>query len=203
MVKAWTALSALALAAVLAGCGTASNGTTTSPGTNVLQATPPANSTTNAATTGSNSTGAGGSPTSSKWISYHASSKTADVTLKAGLNGGFDFNGYSKGKMTVTVPKGWTVDVTFTNEASVNHSAEIVPYSQLKSSSTFTPAFSGASTPNPTTGTSKGVTQNFTFTASKSGKYGIVCAVPGHDDLGMWDTFVVSSSASVPSVATT
>lgn len=187
MVKTWTTLGAIVLVVGLAGCGTTGN---------------TASSSTNASTNNTASTSSGATSTSSKWMSYDASTKTANLTLEAGSGGGFDFNGYTKGAMTVTVPNGWTVDVSFTDEVSVPHSAMIVPFSQVHSGENFTPAFSGAQTSNPTTGSAKGATESFTFTANKVGKYGIVCAVPGHDDAGMWDTFVVSGSASTPSVTT-
>lgn len=183
MTKLLTTLSSVAIAVVLTGCGAAANN-------------PPSTGTNAPASTSSSSS------STSKYISYDASSKTANLTLNAGVSGGFDFNGYTKGAMTVTIPQGWTVNVTFTNQATVNHSAEIVPFSQVKAGKNFTPAFSGAAISNPTLGISQGVTKKFSFTADKAGKYGIICAVPGHDDAGMWDTLVVSSSASTPSIST-
>jgi hypothetical protein len=40
----------------------------------------------------------------------------------------------------------------------------------------------------------------FTFTANKAGTYMIICAYPGHAIAGMWDTFVVSSTAKTASI---
>ncbi|MCL6547921.1 MAG: hypothetical protein K6T30_03315 [Alicyclobacillus sp.] len=140
-------------------------------------------------------------PATSKWMTFDASAKTVNLRLEAGINDGFNFNGYANGKMTVTVPLGWKVNVKFVNDSAMPHSAMIVPFNQVKGSR-YTPAFPGAFTPNPDTGVGKGVAQTFAFTADKAGQYGIVCAVPGHDEAGMWDILVVTGNANRPSIAT-
>jgi sulfocyanin len=130
--------------------------------------------------------------------------KTVNLTLIAAYKGGFDFNGYSQGKMTITVPVGDKVNVTFSNNAPTPHSAMFVAFSKTPASiSSPATSFKGASSPNPMNGTSKGTTQKFSFTTVKAGKYLLICAVPGHAAAGMWDNFVVSSSAKVGSIKTT
>ena len=135
-----------------------------------------------------------------KWLTWNASTHTAAITLIASYNSaldGYNFNGYGKGKMVITVPVGAHVKVTFKNKSSaLTHSALVTPYSQRNSAGTFPLAFPGASTSDPTTGTAADVTEHFSFVASKVGTYAIVCAVPGHNAFGMWDTLKVVKSGS-------
>ena len=92
------------------------------------------------------------------------------------------------------------VNVVFTNKASLPHSAVFTAYSNVQAASGgFAPAFQGASSPNPVSGTPAGQKQQFTFVATKAGKYALVCAVPGHVQAGMWDVLMVTKSGA-PSV---
>ncbi|MFO2550920.1 hypothetical protein JI721_14385 [Alicyclobacillus cycloheptanicus] len=143
-----------------------------------------------------------------QWIMSNPSQKSGIIDLEANYNdndGGMNFDGYSNGAMTVTVPKGWTVQVKFSNDSSMTvHSVMVVPFSD-RTNSSFTPtdvAFKGAATPNAESGTLNGQTQTFIFTATKPGKYAIVCGIPGHAALGMWDTLVVSDTSTSISVST-
>jgi sulfocyanin len=148
---------------------------------------------------GGQASSSGSSSTVSKYLTSDASTKTVDLTLVAGATnalGGFNFDGYGNGKLTVTVPEGWKVVVTCTNRQSVPHSCAIV-----SGAASTTPAFSGASTPDPTTGLPQGQSASFTFTPDQTGTYRIACLVPGHEDAGMWDTLVVASGGS-PSITT-
>ncbi|MCF8564520.1 hypothetical protein LLE49_07150 [Alicyclobacillus tolerans] len=141
----------------------------------------------------------------SHWLVEHPRARSVDLTLVAGFNNhnrGFNFNGYSNGDMAVTVPKGWTVHVTFQNRNGIAHSAMIVPYNQHAKPSRFTPAFSGSSTSNPSTGVARNSIQTFQFKADKTGQYAIICGVPGHAAAGMWDVFRVSDTAKTPSLTT-
>jgi len=132
----------------------------------------------------------------SSWLKWNAASKTANLTLVAASSAagnGFNFNGYANGKLVVKVPVGAKVHVTFRNaSATVPHSAMIVTYAS-RTSTSLTPAFPGATTANAMSGVAKGKTQHFTFTASKKGKYAIVCGVPGHAPAGMWDVLSVTA----------
>jgi len=191
--KLWKTFGVFALLVSVTGCGAATNNAGTNnnaPGGSNPATTPSSGGTKNAQGT-------------SKWLTVDNSKKSVDLKLEAGVNDGFNFNGYDKGSMIVTVPTGWKVNATFTNDSSAAHSAVIVPFDQVAKMSGFTPAFSGATTPNPVAGVGQNVAQKFSFTADKAGKYGIVCAVPGHDGAGMWDILVVSGSAKTASIATT
>jgi sulfocyanin len=130
-----------------------------------------------------------------RWLVVNAKAHTVNLTLTAAYNGtfgGFNFDGDGKGKMVVSVPVGYKVNVIFTNRSPVPHSAVITAYSKRTSASGFTPVFHGASTPSPTSGTLQGKTARFSFVANKAGTYAIVCAVPGHAVGGMWDVLRVT-----------
>src|SRR5581483_5816086 len=131
------------------------------------------------------------------WITTKG--KTVNLTVTAAYNNadsGFSFNGYSKGKLTITVPQGDKVNVTFSNDGAIPHSMEIVAFTKTPATiSSPKAALKGAVSPNAMNGVAKGTTQKFSFTANKAGKYLLICAVPGHAAAGMWDNFVVSSSA--------
>jgi len=145
-------------------------------------------------------TSAGTTPT---WLSNDSKHHTATLTLVAAYTqdtAGFNFNGYSHGKMTITVPVNYTINVVFSNDAPLAHSVVFTAYSaKLASQSGFSPVFKGAESPNPSSGSNKGKTYRFSFLANKVGSYAIVCAVSGHAAAGMWDYFrvVKSGSASI------
>jgi sulfocyanin len=133
-----------------------------------------------------------------------AAMHSVDVPIVAGKNasdGGFDFNGYQRGAMTVTVPTGWQVVVHFENVQAVPHSLVVLPSgAHQQSAPSATPAFPGAATKNRATGLPKGAKETVTFEASKAGTYEFICGVPAHAVVGMWDILVVSATANAPSV---
>jgi sulfocyanin len=128
--------------------------------------------------------------------------KVVNLTVIAAYNNalsGFSFNGYGKGQLTITVPKGDTVNVTFSNAASLSHSVQFTVFNKTLPTGGVRDAFKGSHSANPANGVTKGVTQKFSFVASKAGKYMMICAVPGHAVAGMWDNFVVSATAKTAS----
>jgi sulfocyanin len=131
------------------------------------------------------------------WVRWDPSTKTANVTLVAAynqVNGGFNFDGYNLGHLTITVPTGAKVVVAFTNKADVPHSAVITPFAKRTLPDNFPLAFPGASTANPLQGAAKvKAPQTFSFLATRAGKYAIVCGVPGHAIGGMWDVLQVAN----------
>lgn len=147
--------------------------------------------------------GSGGGTTASPqpapaWLQSDSATKSASLTLISSYNSdnaGFNFNGYDSGKMVVSVPDGWKVTVTCGNNGTGNHSCAIV-----KKAGDQTSAFPGANTPDPVHGFPPGASQTFTFTATSPAKYRISCLVGGHDDAGMWDTFIVTSGGE-PSIS--
>ncbi len=116
------------------------------------------------------------------WLRADAVSKTAEFKLVGGLtelNGGMNFNGFSRGALVLTVPQGWNVVLHFKNQdPNLPHSVEIIP------------------------GFSAGQGTDVRFVAGKAGAFLIFCAVPGHGAAGMWIRLAVSPSADKPSLAT-
>jgi uncharacterized cupredoxin-like copper-binding protein len=135
-----------------------------------------------------------------------ADATTRVVNLELAANetasfSGFNFDGYGGGAMRVTVPLGWTVDVTCKNDSTtMAHSCAIVDDAALTPFG-GTIAFPGASTPDPVNGLGLGVSANFHFVANRVGTYRIVCLVIGHESDGMWDWLDVTPGG-VPSVHT-
>jgi len=138
------------------------------------------------------------------WTSVQAAAgHTVEMTMtvEPGPNAGYNFDGYAKGAMTVTVPVGWQVIVHFANMGALAHSMIVVPYAATQPSvPPTTPAFPGAATPDVQGGVPVKGTATVTFTASKPGTYEFLCGVPAHAVLGMWVKLVVSASATQPSV---
>ncbi|MGH7904075.1 MAG: sulfocyanin-like copper-binding protein [Candidatus Dormibacteraceae bacterium] len=127
---------------------------------------------------------------STRFFSYDRASRTVILTLIAGSSASdnaFNFDGYSGGAMTVSVPAGWTVTVQCANRGTVRHSCVIV-----RGHASTTPAFPGASSPDPTRGLPPGGVATFHFTPTVAGDYLVACLVPGHQDAGMWDRFQVT-----------
>jgi hypothetical protein len=113
--------------------------------------------------------------------------------------GGFNFDGYGAGEMTLRIPIGWTVDVTCKNDSTaLTQSCAVV---DLSISPTGGPiAFAGANTPNPANGLAYGASATFSFVASKIGRYRVACLVSGHEADGMWDWLIVTPGGR-PSVS--
>jgi sulfocyanin len=119
------------------------------------------------------------------------------VAAQTAANGEMNYNGTSKGGLTITVPVGATVQLTLSNNGSLPHSMEVIPYTTaLPATATSTPAFPGALMKNAQAGITKGQTATIQFTAAKAGKYLLICGFPGHALLGMYADFEVSPSAT-------
>lgn len=148
---------------------------------------------------------AGAKTSPGRWVKSSARQHSATLTLVAGLTsvgGGFNFDGYAKGALVITVPAGWTVHVVFRNATALAHSAMVVPWATKPTAAHPKPVFRGAASPNPYVGTPKDGKARFTFKAVKPGKYRLICAVPGHDAAGMWDTLIVKRGAKKASAKT-
>ena len=78
-------------------------------------------------------------PDPARFLRFDAKHRTALVTLIAGYdssNNGFNFDGYGRGELLVSVPLGWRVRVTCTNRAPLPNSCAIV-----RGAGTATPDF--------------------------------------------------------------
>ena len=125
-------------------------------------------------------------PSPSQFLHVEAKQRTALVTLVAGYDGennGFNFDGYGRGELLLSIPRGWRVRVTCTNRGSLNHSCAVVPGPM-----TITPSFRGAATPILPPGS----TTTFSFVASRVGTYRIACLVVGHEEARMYDVLEVT-----------
>jgi sulfocyanin len=125
---------------------------------------------------------------------------TAAFTIVGGqgpANSGINFNGVDKGRLIITVPVGAQVKLTLQNKGDLPHSLQIIPFTTTPPATALKqPVFPGAQTPNPEVGITKGQTAIAQFTASKPGKYLLICGFPGHALLGMYGVFEVSPQAS-------
>ena len=139
----------------------------------------------------------------SQWVSFDAANKTATLTIVAnvpGTDNNFNFNGYAKGALVVTVPKGWKVTVHCKDDpfASYAHSCTVVSGPDSK-----TPAFPGASLPDPTGSgfVAPGESKSFSFTPDALFVGRFACLLIGHESGGMWATFQVVNGGE-PSLGT-
>src|SRR5207245_1758453 len=64
------------------------------------------------------------------WLRADSVNHSAELRLVAGLtdrNGGMNFNGFSRGGLLLTVPKGWSVVLHFKNQdQNLPHSVEVI-----------------------------------------------------------------------------
>jgi len=136
---------------------------------------------------------------SQTWVQWDGAHKTAHLTLVAAYNqnnGGFNFDGYNLGHLSITIPLGAKVVVAYTNKGALPHSAVITPFASHALAGNFPLAFKGSASPNPSSGVANLSTpQVFSFIASKAGAYAIVCGVPGHAIGGMWDRLIVAKAS--------
>jgi sulfocyanin len=141
----------------------------------------------------------------SKPLSYDAATKTVTFALQAGApgkSGPFNFNGYSNGGATLTVPPNNTVVLNFVNMDATPHSAEIIADKDPMPSVGGDPAIPTAYTKDLTQGIAEGGTDVIKFTSPASGSFRIFCGVPGHGLSGMWIRFKVDPAAKSPSWVT-
>jgi hypothetical protein len=137
-------------------------------------------------------------PNPAQFFTWSKAHRLVHLTLLAGLdssNNGFNFDGYGRGELQVRIPLGWRVVVDCENRGGMRHSCAIV-----KGSLTVTPAFPGASTPQPTVGLSPGKKATFSFVARRTGTFRIACLVPGHELARMWDVLAVARGGQ-PSIS--
>jgi hypothetical protein len=130
-----------------------------------------------------------GNPDPRRFLRVDARHRIVDVTLVAGYDGtnnGFNFDGYARGELMWTVPRGWRVRVTCTNRGALRDSCAVVsgPFASA-------PAFPGAATPQPLVGLLHGQTARFTFRASRAGVFRFTSLVPGHEEARMYDILKV------------
>jgi sulfocyanin len=136
-------------------------------------------------------TGGTGKPSAeSQWLKYDAATKTATFSLIAGApgstSGPFNFDGYTSGAATLTVPPGSKVIINFVNQDGTPHSALVAPGDGPLPNIGGDAAIPAAYTRDVTQGLAQGGKDVLRFTAPASGSYRIICGVPGHALSGMW-----------------
>jgi hypothetical protein len=128
--------------------------------------------------------------------------KTVKITLVAtysAANYGMNFNGYSHGKAIFTIPKDWTIEVTFINPSPIPHSAVVVEKDTTKKLQMGEPYFDGAGVPKPEVGLSL-TKAEFSFVADETGEFALACGFPAHAINGHWLALNISDTAKAPTL---
>jgi len=166
-------------------------------------------------TTGGTSGGTAGPAGPAMSSNLNASSKAADImsvdtagrTVTLKLVGaetdeanGFNFNGYSNGKMVIQVPTGWTVKGTFTS----NSETRTAPWSSVGPAHGAhlhrgLPQRDHPPMPRPASRREPPPRSSASRQTRRAG-YALVCGVPGHTTGGMWDEIDVVDGLVAPQV---
>jgi hypothetical protein len=153
---------------------------------------------TSSATAGTNAapSAAPAAAAADSFLKYDAASNTVTFELIAGP---FDFNGYTNGGATLTVPPGSNNVINFDQKDGTPHSAEISSGTGPVPNSGGEAAIPRAYTNKLVEGLPQGATDVMRFTAPDSGTYRMICGVPGHALSGMWIWYKVDPAAKTPS----
>ena len=135
-------------------------------------------------------------------VKYDAGSNTATFQLIAGPTG-FQFNGYSSGGATLTLPPKANVVINFVNKDGTPHSAEVIPGEGPIPNSSTDPAIPRAYTNQALQGLPQESGDVMRFQVPDQGTYRIFCGVPGHGLSGMWIWMKVDPAAKAPSFGPT
>ena len=131
-----------------------------------------------------------GRPDPQSFLVTNAAAKTVELTMLGALgssNNGFNFDGYGRGELVASVPRGWKVVVHFENRGNRRTSCAVVTGAR-----SATLAFFGASVPDPVQGVRPGGKARFSFTATRPGSYRIASLVPGQSEARMYAVLVVT-----------
>jgi sulfocyanin SoxE-like protein len=130
-----------------------------------------------------------GHPDPGRFLHWSRSARSVRLTLAAGLgssNDGFNFDGYGRGELLVTVPLGWRVTIECVNRSPRRASCAVVPSTQQGG-----PAIPGAAISHAVTGLGPGGRASFAFTTRGTGSYRLVSLVPGQAGARMFDILEV------------
>jgi sulfocyanin len=147
-----------------------------------------------------------GSGPDSSWLRWNPATHTMTFKLIAGVPGRakspFNFNGYTDGELTLTVPEGATVVLNFVNQDGTPHSAEVIDDKPpIPNMAPDQPAIPRAYSRDVGRGIAQFGTDVIRFKAAPVGDYLLFCGVPGHGLSGMWIRFKVSANATQPTMA--
>ena len=134
------------------------------------------------------------------FLSFDAASNTVTFQLVAGP---FDFNGYTGGGATLSVPPGSKNVMVFEQKDGTPHSAEVASGTGPIPNSGGDPAIPRAYTNSLVQGLPQGAVDTMKFTAPDTGSYRVICGVPGHALSGMWIWLKVDPQAKTPSFGPT
>ena len=137
-----------------------------------------------------------------QWLKYDAATNTVTFELIGGPRG-FQFNGYSNGGATLTLPSKANVVMNFINKDGTPHSAEVIAGDGPIPNAAGNPAIPRAYTNKALEGLPQEASDVMRFSVPESGKYRIFCGVPGHGLSGMWIWMVVDPAAKAPSFGPT
>jgi len=138
--------------------------------------------------------------TQSQWLKYDAASNTATFELIAGP---FNFNGYTSGAATLTLPPKANVVLNFVNKDGTPHSAEVIPGDGPIPNAAVDPAIPRAYTNKVLEGLPQEGSDVMRFSVPETGTYRIFCGVPGHGLGGMWIWMKVDPAAKAASFGPT
>ena len=130
-------------------------------------------------------------PNPRQFLAVDRPHRAVTLTLVAsydGENNGFNFDGYGRGELLLSVPLGWRVRIRCENRGPLRHSCAVV-----NGPMTIRPAFRGAATG----ALAAGKQATFSFLASRRGTYRLACLVPGHEEARMWDVLDVGKTRRV------
>lgn len=141
----------------------------------------------------------------SKWMTVHPASKTVDLKVESTYSSSLQsavFDGYTRGKLVITIPRGYHVNMDFINNGPIPESVGIYHHHHL--------AFKGAGEPYhlvsllPTAGIVPGKSQTYRFKASQVGTFTLGDMLNGDPNnqptSDLWDTVKVVSKGT-PSMA--
>lgn len=138
------------------------------------------------------------------WYVVDNAAQTVNLTIVAGQtpdNNYWNFNGAIRGRLAITVPVGYTVNIELINrDPNMAHSLGISgELANFTAPPAPNPVFPGAISQNPQSmidATMPGETETISFVASTAGNYSMVCYIAGHTAVGMWLFFNVSEDGS-------
>jgi hypothetical protein len=136
----------------------------------------------------------------SEYVKWDPATKTVTFKLVAGP---FEFNHFTNGGGTLTVPAGSTNVWNFVQDDGTPHSAEVASGTGPVPNSGGDPAIPRAYTNKVVEGMAQGATDVIRFTAPDTGSYRIICGVPGHALSGMWIWLKIDPAAKAPSFGAT
>jgi hypothetical protein len=128
--------------------------------------------------------GAGAQPDVAQFIHVDQTSRSAVVTLIAGhpaTDNQFNYDGYGRGALVLSVPVGWQVTIQCQNHGTVPNSCSVVRDAGSKE-----PVKPAWTTLHPQSGLSPGQSDSFVFDPAEVASYRIASLVGGNEASGMW-----------------